>query len=135
MLIRGGLEMNEEVRSVNAPLPTGSYSQGVKNGPFLFISGQDGVLLDGTIAGSSLKEQTTACLKNIESVLVEAGGTLENIVHMTCHLADLSDENVSEFNKAYSNYFSDVKVKPARITVGSQLMESEVEITAIAYLG
>lgn len=126
--------MKEEIQSVHAPQPTGPYSQAVKSGPFLFISGQDGVNPDGTIAGNSLEEQTTACLKNIESIVLEAEGTLENIVHMTCHLADLSEENMKKFNRAYSKFFSNVKVSPARITVGSQLMESTVEITAIAYL-
>ncbi|RKQ14952.1 RidA family protein [Oceanobacillus bengalensis] len=123
-----------KIMSENAPQPTGPYSQGVKVGPFLFISGQDGVLPNGEIAGDSLAEQTKACLRNIESILHEAGATLENLVHMTCHLSILTEENVSAFNQAYSAYFKNIEIKPTRITVGSDLLDTDIEITAVAYI-
>jgi len=124
--------MKERIVSPNAPYPTGPYSQGVKMNGLVFVSGQDGVFPNGELAGKTIKDQTTACLKNVETILNEAGAKLDNIVHMTCHLHELTEENVHEFNQAYEAYFSSVEVKPARITVGSELLETRVEITAIA---
>ncbi|WP_156291505.1 RidA family protein [Oceanobacillus salinisoli] len=125
--------MKEKLQTEHAPKPTGPYSQGVKMDGLIFVSGQDGVHPDGKTAGESIELQTRACLTNIENILKEAGAGLEDIVHMTCHLADLSKENVRAFNQAYAAYFENVDIMPARITVGSVLMETDVEITALAY--
>lgn len=125
--------MKEQIQTNNAPKPTGPYSQGIKIDGFIFISGQDGVTSDGKNVPDSMEGQTIACLQNIECILKEAGATLEDVIHMTCHLQDLSEENVRAFNQAYAAYFENVKIKPTRITVGSMLMETDVEITAIAY--
>ncbi|WP_085991605.1 RidA family protein [Oceanobacillus senegalensis] len=125
--------MKKKIYTENAPKPTGPYSQGVAADGLIFVSGQDGVFPDDTTAGNSLNEQTEACLQNIENILNKAGATLDDIVHVTCHLADLTEENVREFNQAYAKYFEDIEIKPARITVGSVLMETDIEITAIAY--
>src|SRR5690606_39060738 len=133
-ITKGEFVMKEKIVTNLAPEATGPYSQGIKMGPFVFVSGQDGVHPNGEIAGETLEEQTVACLKNIENILKAAGATLENIVYVTAHLADLSEENVKAFNSAYAEYFRDVDAKPARITVGSQLMETDVEISAIAYI-
>lgn len=96
------------------------------------MSGQDGVNPGGGLAGGTISEQTTACLRNIKNILEEAGATTANIVHMTCHLAELNLETVKEFNHVYAEFFKDVIEKPARITVGSQLLGVKVEISAIA---
>ncbi|RKQ30501.1 RidA family protein [Oceanobacillus halophilus] len=125
--------MKKEILTQNAPQPTGPYSQGLEADGFIFVSGQDGVHPNGELAGDSITEQTIACLKNIEQILKKAGAGLNDIVHMTCHLADLSKDNVYAFNQVYAAYFENVDSKPARITVGSVLMETSVEITAIAY--
>ncbi|AIF44276.1 Rid family hydrolase [Virgibacillus sp. SK37] len=124
--------MKEQIYSEHAPRPTGPYSQGVKLGDFIFVSGQDGYLPNGSLKGNTVAEQTEAALTNIKNILMEKGAGLENIVHMTCHLSELTEKNVKEFNKVYELFFETIAVKPARITVGSQLLCVKVEITAIA---
>ncbi|SFE21917.1 2-iminobutanoate/2-iminopropanoate deaminase [Lentibacillus persicus] len=124
--------MKEAIQTLNAPQPGGPYSQGVKTESFIFVSGQDGVKANGESVGASIAAQTTAALENINNILAAKDADLSSLVYVTCHLTDLNDETVREFNKAYEDYFHDVDVKPARITVGSQLLETDVEITAIA---
>lgn len=126
--------MKKAIQTVNAPTPSGPYSQGVKTESYIFVSGQDGVKPNGESVGASIADQTAASLDNIKNILAEKNASLADLVYVTCHLSDLNEETVREFNKTYASYFENVKVKPARITVGSQLLETDVEITAIAAL-
>ncbi|WP_240510115.1 Rid family hydrolase [Virgibacillus profundi] len=123
------------IQTLNAPQPSGPYSQGVKAGNLIFVSGQDGVHPNGESAGESISAQATASLENIKNILAKQNAKLSDIVYVTCHLAELNQENVSEFNEIYASYFKDVAVKPARITVGSKLLGVKVEISAIASIG
>ncbi|MGY0692044.1 RidA family protein [Virgibacillus sp. FSP13] len=123
------------IQTENAPKPSGPYSQGVKIDGLIFVSGQDGIQPNGASAGDTTAEQTAASLENIKYILAEKQATLADVVYVFCHLSDLNQENVKEFNRVYESYFKDIDVKPARITVGSQLLEGKVEITAIASVG
>ncbi|MEC5423054.1 Rid family hydrolase [Virgibacillus sp. C22-A2] len=124
--------MKQAIETIHAPQPSGPYSQGVKVGQFIFVSGQDGVHPDGKLAGETIADQAAASLENIKNILAETGADLSNIVHVTCHLSELNQNTVQEFNKVYASYFEHVAVKPARITIGSQLLGVKVEITAVA---
>ncbi|HLR65602.1 MAG TPA: Rid family hydrolase [Virgibacillus sp.] len=124
--------MKREIATTKAPLPGGPYSQGVKTGHHIFVSGQDGIYPNGDLAGKTIAEQTKACLNNVKHILAAAETPISNIVYVTCHLSDLNEENVQEFNQSYEDFFKDIEVKPARITVGSQLLDGKVEISAIA---
>lgn len=118
-------------------VPSGSaqsalYSPGLRAGDFIFVSGQ--VPRDpatGQIVGETIEEQTTQVLENIKAILEAGGATLEDVVKVSAHLADLS--LFDRYNRVYVSYFSDPK--PARTTVGSQLLGFLVEIDAIAYVG
>lgn len=124
--------LKQLIQTLHAPQPTGPYSQGVRTGNLIFVSGQDGVTIDGESAGDSIAQQTEASLANISNILAEAGASISDIVYMTCHLAELNEKNVAEFNQVYESYFKNAEIKPARITVGSQLLGTKVEISAIA---
>lgn len=115
-----------------APHPSGSYSQGVKSNNLIFVSGQDGVHPNGDLAGETVAEQTAASLNNIKHILEAAGATIGDLVYMTCHLAELNEDTVKEFNEVYTEFFKNVHEKPARITIGSELLGVKVEISGIA---
>ncbi|WP_449354162.1 RidA family protein [Virgibacillus natechei] len=125
--------MKQFIQTGDAPQPSGPYSQGITIENFIFVSGMDGVHPNGELAGESVSEQTAASLENIKHILAEANGTIADIAYVTCHLADLNQETVDEFNQAYEAFFKDVAKKPAKITVGSQLLGVKVEISAIAW--
>ena len=112
--------------------PMGAYSQGLRTGDFIFVSGQGPIDPDtGKIVGDTIEEQTARTLDNLKAILEAGGGTMADVVKVTAHLTDLS--NFAAYNKVYATYFPDPK--PVRTTVGSQLLGMLVEIDAIAYVG
>jgi len=114
------------------PKPIGPYSQGIRVGDLVFVSGQ-GPLdpATGKLAGETIEEQTRRVLENIKAILDAGGATMGDVVKSTVHLSDLS--LFSRFNSIYATYFPDPK--PTRTTVGSQLLGIMVEIDVVAYIG
>ena len=85
----------------------------------------------GQIVGTTVEEQTARVLENIKAILAAGGATMADVVKVSAHLSELS--LFERYNKVYATYFPDPK--PARTTVGSQLLGILVEIDAIAYVG
>jgi 2-iminobutanoate/2-iminopropanoate deaminase len=122
----------QQITTQSGAGPVGAYSQGVRAGDFIFVSGQvprDPVT--GQMVGDNIEEQTARVLENIKAILEAGGATLSDVVKVSAHLSDLS--MFDGYNKVYATYFPDPK--PTRTTVGSQLLGFLVEIDAIAYIG
>ncbi len=119
----------EQVLTDEAPAPSGAYSQCLRVGQFVFVSGQ-GPLdpATGQVHGATIEEQTDQTLTNLERILVAAGASLADVVKVSVHLADIA--LFARFNTTYAARFPDPK--PTRTTVGSQLKDILVEIDAIA---
>lgn len=122
----------QQITTNSGASPVGAYSQGLRVGDFIFVSGQ-GPLdpATGKIVGETVEEQTARVLENIKAILAAGGASMGDVVKVTAHLSDLA--NFAAYNKVYATYFPDPK--PTRTTVGSQLMGILVEIDAIAYVG
>lgn len=124
----------QQISTQSGASPIGVYSQGIRVGDFIFVSGQGpldpatGKLIHGTI-----EEETARVLENIKIILEAGGATLADVVKVSAHLSDVAI--FERFNKVYATYFPDPK--PARTTVGSHLPAEGmlVEIDAIAYVG
>ena len=112
-----------------APEPIGPYSQGIKQGELLFVSGQLGILPDGSLA-SGIEKQTERAIANIGKILEEAGTSFENVIKTTCFLKSLSD--FAEFNRVYGECFTG---KPARscVEVSALPKDALVEIEVVAF--
>ena len=110
--------------------PAGAYSQGIRAGDFIFVSGQGPVNPASGNMGATIEEQTAQVLENIKAILEAGGASLADVVKVSAHLSDMA--LFAAYNKVYATYFSDPK--PARTTVGSQLNGILVEIDAIAYV-
>ena len=122
----------QQIATNSGASPVGAYSQGLRVGDFIFVSGQvprDPVT--GKIVGETIEEQTARVLENIKAILAAGGAEMADVVKVSAHLSDLS--NFTAYNKVYETYFPDPK--PTRTTVGSQLLGFLVEIDAIAYVG
>lgn len=116
--------------SAGAP-PAGAYSQGLRVGDFVFVSGQGPRdPLTGQM-GATIEEQTARTLENVKAILEAGGASMADVVKVTAHLSDLA--MFEAYNRVYAGYFPDPK--PVRTTVGSQLNGIMVEIDAIAYVG
>ena len=106
--------MIEPVSSTDAPQAIGPYSQAIRAGQFLFISGQ--IPLDpatGHIRVGNIAAETRQVLDNIGALLKSAGLSYADVVRTTVYLAEMSD--FAAMNQAYGAYFS--PPYPARATV------------------
>ena len=122
----------QQITTTTGASPMGAYSQGLRAGDFIFVSGQGPLDPEtGKIVGETIEAQTARTLENIKAILEAGGATMADVVKVTAHLTDLS--NFAAYNKVYATYFPDPK--PVRTTVGSQLLGMLVEIDAIAYVG
>jgi len=124
--------MNKQViKTDRAPLPIASYSQAIKVGNLVFVSGQVSIApkTQKKLLGD-IRIQTKQTLENLKSILNAMGLTLENVVKVTVFLKDMND--YGEMNKIYGIYFK--TDPPARTTVEARLPgDVSVEIDAIAY--
>jgi len=122
----------QQITTTHGAPPAGAYSQGLRAGDFVFVSGQ-GPLdpATGKVIGETIEEQTARTLENIKAILAAGSATLADVVKVSAHLSDLN--LFDRYNHVYASYFPDPK--PARTTVGSQLKGILVEIDAIAYVG
>jgi 2-iminobutanoate/2-iminopropanoate deaminase len=94
----------EIIRTSQAPAPPPTYSQAVKAGGFIFVSGQGPFdPATGEISGDSIQEQTRQCLRNVSSILVAAGSSLERVVSATFILAEESD--FAGMNEEWGKWF------------------------------
>jgi len=125
--------MRTAVSTDGAPKAIGPYSQAIRAGSLLFLSGQipidpaTGQMVDGDIA-----QQTQRVFKNLEAILTAAGASFDNVVRTTVYLADMSD--FAAMNEVYGTYFS--SPAPARATVQAARLprDARVEIDLIASL-
>ncbi|MGB9912440.1 MAG: RidA family protein [Candidatus Kapaibacteriota bacterium] len=122
--------VKEIVFSENAPKPIGPYSQAVKVGKLVFLSGQIGINpSDGSIS-PDVEKQFTQTMQNIENILKEANSDLTKVVKVTIYLKDLKD--FDSINNLYSKYFTEKQ--PARETVEVSRLprDAKIEISVIA---
>lgn len=126
--------MKEIISTPQAPAAIGPYSQAVKAGGMLYISGQ--LPIDpatGEFAASDIAGQTRQSLENIKAILSQAGCGLENVVKTTVLLADIGD--FGAMNGVYAEYFTDACPARAAFAVKALPKGALVEIEAIAVCG
>jgi len=123
----------EIIKSGQAPEPIGPYSQAVKAGGFLFLSGQI-ALVPGTseLITTGITEETKQVMENLKAVLTEAGSDFSAVVKTSIFLKDMN--SFAEVNAEYGKYFE--KDFPARETVAVKTLPKDVnvEISMIAYI-
>jgi 2-iminobutanoate/2-iminopropanoate deaminase len=122
------------VRTENAPAPFqgAPYSQGIKAGDYVFVSGQVGLEPGGTEFKDGITEQTEQIFRNIAAILEEAGSGLDRLVKTTVFIVDLGE--FQAMNEVYAKHVGDVP--PARSTVEISALPpgARVEIEAVALL-
>lgn len=119
------------VTSAQAPAPIGPYSQAVKAGNTLYISGQIPFdQLTGEMINENITEETHQVMKNMEAVLSEAGMRFDQVVKCSIFIKDMNQ--FATINEAYSMYFKENP--PARETVEVARLPKDVnvEISCIA---
>ncbi|MEE9200463.1 MAG: RidA family protein, partial [Candidatus Brocadiales bacterium] len=109
------MDNKEVISTTEAPQAIGPYSQAVRAGSLVFVSGQIPVdPLTGEVVKGDIRAQTRRVLENLKGVLEAAGSSLENVVKTTIFLKSI-DEDYGAVNEVYAEFFKDSR--PARSTV------------------
>ena len=125
--------MKQIINTPHAPAPIGPYSQAVKAGNTLYVSGQIAINpATGELVLDSIPAETTQVMENLRAVLTEANATFDNIVMTTIFLSDMG--SFAAVNEVYGTYFT--ADFPARATVAVKTLPKNVnvEISVIAAL-
>jgi len=124
----------QAIETDGAPAAIGPYSQAVRAGSLLFVSGQ--IPLDpatGEVVEGDVAAQTHRVMQSLGAILEAAGAGFDHVVRTTIYLTDL--RAFSEVNEVYGGYFDDPAPARATVEVAALPKGVEVEIDAVADLG
>lgn len=122
---------NQAISTFDAPQAIGPYSQAIRSGDLVFLSGQ--VPIDpktGELVGGDIAAQTERVLDNLQAVLTAAGSDFASVVKTTIYLTDLGDFQV--VNATYAKRFTGAPPARATVQVSALPKGAHVEIDAIA---
>ncbi|WP_313691809.1 Rid family detoxifying hydrolase [Halorarum halobium] len=120
----------EEVSTDEAPASIGPFSQAIRDGDTVYVSGQGPVDRSGEIVGDDVAEQTARTLENVDAVLRAAGGSLDDVVKATVFVRDMDAYDV--VNEVYAESFSPPFPARSAVEVRDLPIDIEVEIEVIA---
>ena len=121
-------------QSPRLPRPKAPYSQAVRAGDFLFISGQVGVHpTTNEMVLDSFEAQVEQTLENLKTIVEDAGRTLADVVKTSVFLADI--EQFAAFNGVYKRYFGDAPPARSAFQASRLPFGALVEIEAIVWMG
>lgn len=115
----------------SSPKAIGPYSQAVRAGQFIFVSGQ--IPIDpcsGEMIQGDIKRQTQQVLKNIGNILTASGSSLDRVIKTTVYMANILD--YSKINEVYGNYFTGSYPARSAVEVSRLPKGAEIEMEVIA---
>lgn len=120
-------------RSQRAPQAKGPYSQAVTHRGLLYVSGQ--IPIDpatGAPLRATIEEETERALNNLKLIVEDAGSTMDDVLKVTCYLADMDD--FPRFNEAYAKFFPEFPPARSAVQVAGLPLDVQVEVDAIVAL-
>jgi 2-iminobutanoate/2-iminopropanoate deaminase len=127
-----GKIVKQVITTPRAPAAIGPYSQGIKAGNLLFVSGQ--IPIDpetgALIEAKDIPSQTRRVLQNIQQILSSGGATIDNVVRTTVFLKNMND--FAEMNRVYGEFFREAPPARATVEVARLPKDAAVEIDCIA---
>lgn len=121
------------IKTSKAPSPVAPYSQAMRAGDFLFISGQGPIdPQTGKAITGDIKAQVARTMDNILAILTEAGGSISEIAKVNMYLHDIND--FQDASSVYGTYFDGPPPARTCIQAGELPGQIGVEIEAVAYL-
>lgn len=123
--------MREKIIAKQAPVEIGAYSNAIKCGNFIFVSGQLPVNPVTGKVPATIQEQTKQVIDNVRNILADAGATLDNVVKTTVYLQEMY--LFSQMNDVYAREFSEPY--PARTSIAAKEMAQgalvSLDVTAV----
>ncbi|MGO4384731.1 RidA family protein [Specibacter sp. RAF43] len=124
--------VREAIHTVNAPPPAGTYSQAIKSGGLVYISGQTPRRPNGDrVLDEPFEVQAELVMQNLQAVAVAAGSSIGNAVQVTVFLKD--PRNSAAFDAIYKKWVGNPA--PSRTLVQSSLTIGELEVNAVLAVG
>jgi reactive intermediate/imine deaminase len=121
----------EEIQTDAAPASIGPFSQGIRDGDRIFVSGQGPVDPDsGDVVSEDIREQTARTLENVAAVLEAGGSSLDGVVKTTVFVTDMSDYDA--VNEVYEEYVSEPYPARSAVEVADLPIDIGVEIEVVA---
>ena len=122
------------IHTKNAPSAIGAYSQAVKAGGFMYVSGQIPLVPETMeIVSEDFNVQVKQVLENLKAIIVDSGSKLSDVVKLNVYLKDLAD--FQSVNEAMSTVFDEPYPARAAVEVSRLPKDVLVEIDAIVYIG
>ena len=123
--------MKHKILSKNAPIPIGPYSQAIRSGNMLYISGQ--IAIDpqtNLLVNSNIIDEISMVMENLKNILNESNASLDDIVKCSIFLSDIS--LFDTINNVYGSYFNEPYPARETIEVSKLPKNVNIEISAIA---
>jgi len=121
------------IQSSNAPAAIGPYSQAIKTGNLLFVSGQIPLNPEtGVMMQENIEVETHQVMKNLQAILTEAGGSFTNVLKATIFIKNMND--FTQINTVYASYFTGTFPARETVEVARLPKDANVEISVIAAL-
>lgn len=125
--------MKTVIKSASAPAALGPYSQAIRKGDTLYLSGQLGIVpATGELISPDVAEQAAQALANMKAVLAQAGASVEDVCKVTVFLTDMAD--FQTVNDVYARTFTADPPARSCIAVAALPKGGRVEVEAIAVL-
>ena len=125
--------MKTVIKSASAPAALGPYSQAIRKGDTLYLSGQLGIVPStGELISPDVAEQATQALANMKAVLAQAGASVEDVCKVTVFLTDMAD--FQTVNDVYARTFTADPPARSCVAVAALPKGGRVEVEAIAVL-
>jgi 2-iminobutanoate/2-iminopropanoate deaminase len=123
--------MKQVIHTEKAPKAIGPYSQAIKNGNMVFVSGQVPFNPETMeIVEGGVKEQAARSLESLKEILAASGATFADVVKTTVFISDMNE--FAEINEVYASYFGENKPARSCVEVARLPRDVKVEIEAIA---
>ncbi len=124
--------MKEKIFTPEAPIPVGPYSQAVKFGNLVFVSGQVALNPETKQVEGDIEQQTRAVLTNLGKILNAADSGMDHVLKTTIFLADMGD--FPRVNHVYASFFGETPPARSTIQVAGLPLGALVEIEAVAFV-
>ena len=125
--------MKTVIKSASAPAAIGPYSQAIRKGDTLYLSGQIGLVpATGELISPDVAEQTTQALANMKAVLIQAGASIDDVCKVTVFITDMAD--FQTVNDVYARTFTADPPARSCVAVAALPKGARVEVEAIAVL-
>ncbi|MFB6073703.1 MAG: Rid family detoxifying hydrolase [Haloarculaceae archaeon] len=121
----------EEISTDGAPASIGPYSQGIREGDRIYVSGQGGIDPDsGEVVSEDVGEQTARTLENVGAILEAGGSSLDNVLKTNVYVSDM--RYYEAVNEVYGEYMTEPYPARAAVEVVKLPVDIKVEIEAVA---